>query len=63
MMDKKILQIPYLSLFFEYFMYICKPIFNNAGVVELVDTLDLGSSAVRRGGSTPFTRTKAKKAS
>ena len=30
-----------------------------AGVVELVDTLDLGSSAARRGGSTPFTRTKA----
>ncbi len=29
-----------------------------AGVVELVDTLDLGSSAARRGGSTPFTRTK-----
>ena len=28
-----------------------------AGVVELADTLDLGSSAVRRGGSTPFTRT------
>ncbi len=28
-----------------------------AGVVELVDTLDLGSSAARRGGSTPFTRT------
>ena len=29
-----------------------------AGVVELVDTLDLGSSAERRGGSSPFTRTK-----
>ena len=28
-----------------------------AGVVELVDTLDLGSSAVRCGGSTPSTRT------
>ena len=28
-----------------------------ADVVELVDTLDLGSSAVRRGGSTPFIRT------
>ena len=28
-----------------------------AGMVELVDTLDLGSSAARRGGSTPFTRT------
>ena len=29
-----------------------------AGVMELVDMLDLGSSAARRGGSTPFTRTK-----
>jgi hypothetical protein len=26
--------------------------------MELVDMLDLGSSAARRGGSTPFTRTK-----
>ena len=32
---------------------------NNAGVVELVDTLDLGSSASRCEGSSPFTRTKA----
>ena len=32
--------------------------FNNiAGVAELADALDLGSSAARRGGSTPFTRT------
>ena len=29
----------------------------NAGVVKLVDTLDLGSSASRLGGSSPFTRT------
>ena len=29
----------------------------DADVVELVDTLDLGSSAARRGGSTPFIRT------
>ena len=28
-----------------------------AGVAELADALDLGSSAARRGGSTPFTRT------
>ena len=28
-----------------------------AGVVKLVDTLDLGSSASRHGGSSPFTRT------
>ncbi len=27
-----------------------------AGVVELADTLDLGSSASRRGGSSPSTR-------
>ena len=32
-------------------------IINNAGVAELADALDLGSSAARRGGSTPFTRT------
>ncbi|CAL2059382.1 hypothetical protein T190607A01A_30152 [Tenacibaculum sp. 190524A05c] len=47
----------YLSLCFEYFMYICTHNSKHAGVVELVDTLDLGSSAARRGGSTPFTRT------
>ena len=29
---------------------------NIAGVAELADALDLGSSAARRGGSTPFTR-------
>ena len=29
-----------------------------AGVAELADALDLGSSAARRGGSTPFTRIK-----
>ena len=29
-----------------------------ADVMELVDMLDLGSSAARRGGSTPFIRTK-----
>ena len=29
-----------------------------AGVVKLVDTLDLGSSASRLGGSSPFTRTQ-----
>ena len=27
-----------------------------ASVVELADTLDLGSSAAKRGGSSPFTR-------
>lgn len=29
-------------------------------MVKLVDTLDLGSSAVRHGGSSPSTRTKVK---
>ena len=29
-----------------------------AGVAELADAPDLGSGAARRGGSTPFTRTK-----
>ena len=32
----------------------------NADVAKLVDALDLGSSAVRRGGSIPFIRTKKK---
>ena len=29
-----------------------------AGVAELADAPDLGSGAARRGGSSPFTRTK-----
>ena len=29
----------------------------HAGVAELADAPDLGSGALRRGGSTPFTRT------
>ena len=33
-------------------------ILNFAGVVKLVDTLDLGSSASRCEGSSPFARTK-----
>ncbi|MEY4280736.1 MAG: hypothetical protein RLZ39_148, partial [Bacteroidota bacterium] len=33
----------------------------NAGVVKLVDTLDLGSSAARLGGSSPSTRTQIQK--
>ena len=32
--------------------------FNGAGVAELADALDLGSSAERHAGSTPVTRTK-----
>ena len=31
---------------------------NLAGVAELADAPDLGSGAARRGGSSPFTRTK-----
>jgi hypothetical protein len=33
---------------------------SHAGVAELADALDLGSSAFGRGGSTPSTRTKRK---
>ena len=33
-------------------------VFPEAGVLKLVDKLDLGSSAVRCMGSTPFARTK-----
>jgi hypothetical protein len=33
------------------------PAGGNAKVAELVDALDLGSSASRRGGSSPFLRT------
>lgn len=32
----------------------------HAGVVELVDTLDLGSSVARLGGSSPFARYKSR---
>ncbi len=35
----------------------------HAGVVKLVDTLDLGSSASRLGGSSPSTRTFLKQTS
>ena len=40
--------------------YICPPYRKHQlrMVMELVDMLDLGSSAARRGGSTPFIRTK-----
>ncbi len=30
--------------------------YHHAGVAELADALDLGSSVLRRGGSSPFTR-------
>ena len=32
-------------------------VFNQADVAKLVDALDLGSSAARHGGSSPFIRT------
>ena len=38
-------------------MYICNPKTGNAGVVELVDTLDLGSSAARCESSSLSART------
>ena len=44
-----------ISLQFKNLDYICTPL---AGVVELVDTPDLGSGAARCEGSSPFTRTK-----
>ena len=34
-----------------------RPTLTRAAVVKLVDTLDLGSSAARRGGSSPSSRT------
>ncbi len=41
-------------------MYLCIPFFDAADVAKLVDALDLGSSAARLGGSSPFIRTKHK---
>ncbi len=40
------------------FSIFAPPKFQNADVAKLVDALDLGSSAARRGGSTPSIRTK-----
>ena len=39
---------------FQVNLYSC--VNNNAGVAELADALDLGSSAARRAGSIPVTR-------
>ena len=39
-----------MQVFIEKYMFF-------AGVAELVDALDLGSSAARRGGSSPSIRT------
>ena len=41
--------------FLSAYSYLCP---THAGMVELVDTSDLGSDASRRGGSSPFIRTK-----
>ena len=59
--SKKILSIVDIS-FLQQIPYFCNPKSKkqSAGVVKLVDTLDLGSSAVRHGGSSPSTRTKVK---
>ena len=43
------------SLQFKNLVYICSPL---AGVVELVDTLDLGSNAAMCGSSSLPARTK-----
>ena len=37
------------------------PVDKYAGVAELADALDLGSSVERRKGSSPFARTKGEK--
>ena len=42
-------------------MNFCSVKNRHAGGVELVDTLDLGSSVARLGGSSPFARTKVGK--
>lgn len=45
-------------MYFEYKKTLPLPAFSeDADVVKLVDTLDLGSSAARRGGSSPSIRT------
>ena len=50
----------FLGLFssFAKKLYLCAVLTKNAPVVELVDTLDLGSSAVRRVSSSLIRRTK-----
>ena len=47
-----------LYVYCHPFLGLESPIISIAAVMELVDMLDLGSSAARRGGSTPFSRTK-----
>ena|GEM_PF-1058328 len=52
----------FLRFVFQKENYLCTPVFgmvltNYADVVKLVDTLDLGSSALRCVGSSPSIRT------
>ncbi len=47
-------------MYIQWNVYICNPIITYAGVVELVDTLDLGSSAARCGSSSLPTCTEIK---
>ncbi len=42
---------------YEKKIYLCDSLLPEAGVMKLVDMLDLGSSASRLGGSSPSTRT------
>jgi hypothetical protein len=44
------------KFFYLNYLFIFAP--QLAGVAELVDALDLGSSALWRGGSSPFARTR-----
>ena len=49
----RVVQLKYLNCFFKNFLINMQ----NAGVVELVDTPDLGSGGVSCGGSSPSVRT------
>ncbi len=51
----------YIEILRNYFKFAFS--FEQADVAELVDALDLGSSAARRGGSTPSIRTIIKPSS
>ena len=55
--EKRSQKLCEIYLNFETIVYICSPF---AGVVELVDTLDLGSSAARCESSSLSARTKWK---
>ena len=59
---KALIQVERMLSISDQGHYLCAPNFWEllAGVVKLVDTLDLGSSAERCVGSSPSTRTKNK---